>query len=610
VTSGQLGAGQLSTIDGPLANDTISYTYDQLGRVAGRSINSVAQSLTYDAIGRTTNVTNALGSFTYGYVGNSSRLASVTYTNGQTSTYSYFGHAGDDRLRTILNQRFDTTSISRFDYTYDAVGNISTWTRQADANPATAHVFGYDAADQILGATKQTTGAPPSVLTRYRYAYDAAGNRTSEQIDDAVVGATYNTANELVSTQPSGGLYFAGTVSEPATVTIAGQPAVIAIDNTFSKTVPLSIGTNTIAVSATDASGNLATKSYQVTTSGSTTSFTYDANGNLTSDGTRTFTWDAEDRLISVTSGTHTSTFSYDGLDRRVKILEADNGATTSDTRFVWCALAICEARDASSTVLKRYLAEGVQDAGAAYFYTRDHLGSVRELTDSSNVVRARYDYDSWGRRTKVSGDKDADVGYTGHYQHVPSGLVLAPFRAYDPSLGRWINEDPIGFRGGHNFHQYVLANPISLIDPEGLFPAVGVVPAAEVGAEVGGAVGGPLGAAIGATIGVLGALAAGYGLAKYLDSKRSDDVTDIAGRPPFNGPPGSTVRGDKQTRKYGPDGFPETDVDTGHHGHPNPHSHDWTRPEDPTTPPDSSNRGKWRPWKPTDPQPPACTEK
>src|ERR1041384_8293045 len=85
VTSGQLGAGQLSTIDGPLTNDTITYTYDQLGRVVGRDINGTAQTVTYDALGRTTGVANVLGTFTYGYVGNSPRLASLSYPNGQTS---------------------------------------------------------------------------------------------------------------------------------------------------------------------------------------------------------------------------------------------------------------------------------------------------------------------------------------------------------------------------------------------------------------------------------------------------------------------------------------------------------------------------------------------
>ena len=125
----------------------------------------------------------------------------------------------------------------------------------------------------------------------------------------------------------------------------------------------------------------------------------------------------------------------------------------------------------AAGSLLKRYFGEGVQDAGISYFYTRDHLGSVRELTDAFDAVRARYDYDPWGRRTKVSGDKDADFGYTGHYQHTPSGLTLAPMRAYDPGFGRWISEDPAGLAGGVARFAYVDNRPILQLDPQGEFP-------------------------------------------------------------------------------------------------------------------------------------------
>ena len=178
--------------------------------------------------------------------------------------------------------------------------------------------------------------------------------------------------------------------------------------------------------------------------------------------------------MISVTVGTHVSTFTYDGLSRRVEMLETDNGSTTSDTKLVWCWLAICEARDSTGeTVTYRYFAQGVQDNGTAYFYTRDHLGSVRELTDSTGTVRARYDHDAWGQRTKLSGDKDANVGFTGHHQHAASGLTLAPFRAYDANLGRWISEDPIGLEGGINAYGYVSDRPTTRVDPFGLEDSV-----------------------------------------------------------------------------------------------------------------------------------------
>ena len=53
----QLGATQLSSIDGPLSNDPITYNYDELGRVLSRAINSVASSQTYDALGRVSTLT-------------------------------------------------------------------------------------------------------------------------------------------------------------------------------------------------------------------------------------------------------------------------------------------------------------------------------------------------------------------------------------------------------------------------------------------------------------------------------------------------------------------------------------------------------------------------
>jgi YD repeat-containing protein len=81
------GAGQVATVDGPLTNDTISYTYDELGRATARAINGAANTVawTFDTLGRVTNEANGLGTFTYGYDGVTNRIASVTYSNNQTS---------------------------------------------------------------------------------------------------------------------------------------------------------------------------------------------------------------------------------------------------------------------------------------------------------------------------------------------------------------------------------------------------------------------------------------------------------------------------------------------------------------------------------------------
>ena len=155
-------------------------------------------------------------------------------------------------------------------------------------------------------------------------------------------------------------------------------------------------------MTATDVNGNTTTNHYNVTVTGSgNKTLVYDANGNLTSDGTRTFEWDAVNRLTAVTSGTHRSEFSYNGLNQRVKIVEKENNAIVSTKNLIWLGSEICEERDASNSVTKHYYAQGMQVGSTNYYYTRDHLGSVRELTDGSGTAQTRYDYDPFGRRTQ-----------------------------------------------------------------------------------------------------------------------------------------------------------------------------------------------------------------
>jgi RHS repeat-associated protein len=132
------------------------------------------------------------------------------------------------------------------------------------------------------------------------------------------------------------------------------------------------------------------------------------------------------------------------------------------------------EERDGANAVLRRFYGEGEQVPGAVgpsdrLFYAKDHLGSVREVTDGAGVLRARYDYDFWGNRTRLSGDVETAVGYTGHHHHAKSGLVLTWYRAYDPDTGRWLSRDPIAEEGGLNLYGYVGNDPGNLWDPLGL---------------------------------------------------------------------------------------------------------------------------------------------
>ena len=73
----------------------------------------------------------------------------------------------------------------------------------------------------------------------------------------------------------------------------------------------------------------------------------------------------------------------------------------TSTKQFVWCPgePQPCEERDGSDSVTKRFYAQGEQIGSTNYYYTRDHLGSIREVTDNSGAVQARYDYDCMAPR-------------------------------------------------------------------------------------------------------------------------------------------------------------------------------------------------------------------
>ncbi len=297
----------------------------------------------------------------------------------------------------------------------------------------------YDPVDQLVGSLVHSNGIAGALSRRYLYAYDPAGNRTSEQIDMGVTAANFNNLNQLTSTVGGGPIRFAGHINETGTVTVAGSPATMGIQGTsFVAYVQAALGTNVISVLATDSSNNKTTNKYQiVVTNGSTAkTLAFDLNGNqismVTATSTKTYEWDAADRLSAINIGVNRSEFSYDGMSRRVRILEKTNGVVQSDKRFLWCGLEPCEERDSTgASITKRFLGQAEQIAGTNYLFTRDHLGSIREISDGPGTVQGRYDYDPSGRRTKLQGYIEPDFALTGQYYHYLGGLVLAPYRAF-----------------------------------------------------------------------------------------------------------------------------------------------------------------------------------
>ena len=486
---GTLGAGKvdnvISTFTG--GTGTVTYTYDEWGRKKSTNTGSNNQTVTYDSLGQVTNVTNLLGSFAYSYfdpthptgrVASISMGASLPYVQyDYYGTYGSVSATGDENLKQIKYTTTPTSTvvISQQDYTYDAAGRIATWKQQTDNNTSLLWTEGYDGSDQLTSAV-QTYGATTTVMQSNAYEYDAAGNRTKETLPGKLNFGTFNALNQLTAASTTSTLStsFAGAVNKPGTLTINGANASLTSTNTFNVPLPLPAGTNTVTFVAQDTDGNTRTNKYQVVVAGTNSAPTYDADGNETANGLgQTYTWNARNELITIGyPGGATTTFNYDAMGRRIGIVES----TGSTKQFQWDGDAIVDERNSSNTVGKRFYTQGERIGSTLYYYTKDHLGSVREMINlGTGAIAARYDYDPYGRpipgqsTNLISGSNLANFQYAGYYEHLPSGFNLTKYRAYESNAGRWLSRDPIGENGGINIFGYVRNNPVNSIDYLGL---------------------------------------------------------------------------------------------------------------------------------------------
>ncbi|HEY9420883.1 MAG TPA: RHS repeat-associated core domain-containing protein, partial [Thermoanaerobaculia bacterium] len=198
------------------------------------------------------------------------------------------------------------------------------------------------------------------------------------------------------------------------------------------------------------------------------TALAYDLNGNLTSDGSRTYTWDSRNRLKTI-AGAATASFGYDAFGRRSAATLS--GSTTS---FLYDGPNISQELAGASVKATTLRGLGIDeifqrtDAAGPRTFLTDAQGSALALTDNAGATRTEYRYDPYGA-TAASGDPSSNpFQYTGR-ENDGTGLYYYRARYQNPTLGRFIGEDPIGFGGGINKYIYALSNPINYIDPTGL---------------------------------------------------------------------------------------------------------------------------------------------
>ncbi|MGA3128417.1 MAG: RHS repeat-associated core domain-containing protein [Candidatus Korobacteraceae bacterium] len=107
---------------------------------------------------------------------------------------------------------------------------------------------------------------------------------------------------------------------------------------------------------------------------------------------------------------------------------------------------------------------------GYISYYHADGLGSITSLTNTNAQPVATYAYDSFGNTTATEGIFNP-FRYTGREQDPETGLYYYRARYYDPTIGRFLSEDPVRYWGGIDFYKYVDNNPIVEADPEGTLP-------------------------------------------------------------------------------------------------------------------------------------------
>jgi len=170
-------------------------------------------------------------------------------------------------------------------------------------------------------------------------------------------------------------------------------------------------------------------------------------------------------------------TFRYDPFGRRIqKIWPNTANNSTMVRNYLYDGANIIAELNASGAVVASYTqGAGIDEplamrrGGYISYYHADGLGSITSLTNTNAQPVATYVYDSFGNTTATEGIFNP-FRYTGREQDPETGLYYYRARYYDPTVGRFISEDPAGFAGsGTNFYAYVRNSPINLTDPLGL---------------------------------------------------------------------------------------------------------------------------------------------
>jgi RHS repeat-associated protein len=466
-------AGRLQTFRNRDAK-TQTFTYDALNRMTHFQWNdgsTPAVDFAYDAASRVTAVNNANANIGRAYYNDNLLYAEAEQIVGGTSKlviYTYNSDGNRDSLATpdytvgySYNGRNQLQNVGPFaTYTYDQSGYTGDLTMTVLGNGG-GSFYAYDWLDQVTWITHVFANSISHVMQNN---YDnASGNRKWAKRYITRAGSPEDQKGEV----------FRYDLADQA---IGVQLDVLNPDQVQSipQTINYDANGNRTSFHPYGPTDTYTTNNLNQYTTRNGSSANYDTKGNLSMefDGS-TYQYDAQNRLTSVAG----MTFKYDGLNRQVS--RTFNGTTTFSVWDGWDLVE--EYQDATTTAAYVYGATGLIAGalnGQLYYFYQDGSGSTSHLADSNGVLMEWYRYDLHGAPFFYNAN-DQQINnsafgvrhlFTGQQWYKDVGLYDLRNRFYSPDIGRFLQPDPIGFRGDRtNLYRYCRNNPITRWDPLGL---------------------------------------------------------------------------------------------------------------------------------------------
>ncbi len=400
----------------PLTGGTISVSYDPVGNILTNNDSAGTTTYTYNADNTLATLGEPGGSCTssptsscttFGY-DNTGRRTGTTYPGGTTQTTTLDTSGRPTEIKAVRGS--STLTDYRYTYANPASSNPNHDTELVQTRDdvlANHHqADSYDSLNRLTQVTETPIGGGTTTAA-WNYCYDAAGNRTGA---NPTAGATSCTGGTSYG-------YNAANQLTSSNSNISG----------FSYDT---VGNETSAAGVSARTGETYNplNQYTATTiAGTTTGFGYAGNGNTerTSAGNTTF---------------------------RTGLLGLEDATTTATTASY--------VRDPGGTLIAQHV------NNTSSYYLVDGLGSTIKMVDATGAVTASYDYDPYGNLRSSSETIPNPYRYTGGYNDITTGLYKLGRRYYDPSLGRFTQQDPTNQET--NLYAYTNDNPANETDLTG----------------------------------------------------------------------------------------------------------------------------------------------